>query len=205
MISTDDKGDKAGMTQQFIKPSMTLGYDFYNRYVVDVAKELLGKRLAFGSFQGIITETEAYRGIDDEASHAHRGMTKRSSIMFGPAGYTYVYVIYGMYYCLNIVTEEVGQASAVLIRGLKLPEAHLDGPGKLCRHLGITKDHNGINVIQSDLMSITSGILLSDSDYTVTPRVGIRKATDKQWRFVMNDNSVIQSFVQERHMHVLSK
>ena len=72
---------------------MRLSYDFYKRNVVEVARDLIGKNLVFGNFQGIITETEAYRGSDDEASHAYKGMSNRSAIMFGPPGYLYVYII----------------------------------------------------------------------------------------------------------------
>jgi DNA-3-methyladenine glycosylase len=118
---------------------MKLTYNFYNNHVVDVARNLLGKKLVFKNYEGFITEVEAYRGFDDEASHAYRGTTNRSAIMFGAPGYAYIYMIYGMYYCLNVVTEEVGQASAVLIRGLRMPNIYLNGPGKICRYLGISK------------------------------------------------------------------
>lgn len=161
---------------------MKLTYDFYNRNVVEVAADLIGKELIFKNFRGIITETEAYRGNDDEASHAFRGITKRSSIMFGPAGHIYIYMIYGMYYCLNIVTEGIGEAAAVLIRGLKLPTIHLDGPGKLCRHLGITKKHNGLSLISDNNIYLTNGIEIIN--HTITTRIGIKKAIDKPWRFV---------------------
>jgi DNA-3-methyladenine glycosylase len=160
-----------------------LSIDFYNRHCVEVAKDLLGKTLIFKNFHGIITETEAYCGFDDEASHAFKGKTPRSSIMFGPAGYSYVYLIYGMYHCLNIVTESEGQAAAVLIRGLKLPEIHLDGPGKICKHLGITKAHQGVHLISSEDFYITQGSTLS---HEATPRIGIKKANDKLWRFVVS-------------------
>lgn len=164
---------------------MKLGYDFYNRHGVEVAKDLLGKKIVFGKFQGIITETEAYRGEDDAASHAYKGITKRSAIMFGLAGHVYVYLIYGMYYCLNIVTEAEGEPSAVLIRGLQLPDIHLDGPGKICRHLGITTAHNGINVITNQEFYLTDGVNIKD--YLTTPRIGIRKAVEKPWRFVVKN------------------
>jgi DNA-3-methyladenine glycosylase len=157
---------------------MKLNYSFYNRHVVDVAKDLLGKTFVFGNYQGIITETEAYRGDDDEASHAFKGPTPRSAIMFGEPGYSYVYMIYGMYFCLNIVCEEKGQGAAVLIRGLK----NITGPGKLCRELGITKEHQGINLCESELMYLKNGIIIES--YKETPRIGITKATDKLWRFV---------------------
>ncbi len=162
---------------------LKLDNSFYNRHVVDVAKDLLGKTLVFGKVKAIITETEAYRGADDEASHAFR-FTPRSSIMFGPSGYSYIYLIYGMYYCLNIVTEEENFPSAVLIRGLKLPHIDLTGPGKICQYLGITKEHNGINFVTNNNFYFTEG--LNSVTYTATSRVGIKKAIDKQWRFLSN-------------------
>src|ERR1700729_4260135 len=114
---------------------MKLGRDFFNRNCAEVARDLLGQILVFGNYQGIITETESYRGLDDPASHAFKGPTPRAKIMFGTPGTSYVYLIYGMYHCLNIVTEEEESPSAVLIRGLKLikPDvAILNGPGKIC-------------------------------------------------------------------------
>jgi DNA-3-methyladenine glycosylase len=161
-----------------------LSQRFYQRHVVEVAKDLLGKTLVFKEFKGIITETEAYRGAEDEASHACRGITSRSEIMFGDPGYSYVYLIYGMYHCLNVVTEKKGQPSAVLIRGLQLPHIHLDGPGKICKYLNITKTHNGIHLISNPDFYLTQGII--PVAYKATPRIGIKKATDKLWRFVMD-------------------
>lgn len=155
---------------------------FYNRHVVDVARDLVGKTLVFGEHQGIITETEAYRGNDDEASHAYKGITKRSAIMYSEPGYSYVYLIYGMYHCLNIVTEEADKPSAVLIRGLFLPHLHLDGPGKICRHLGITLKHNGLPLVDNDFFYLKEGAHVRQ--VIATKRIGIRKATDKLWRFV---------------------
>ena len=163
---------------------LRLDNSFYNRHVVEVAKNLLGKTMVFGKVKGIITETEAYRGADDEASHAF-SRTPRSSIMFGPPGYIYIYFIYGMYHCLNIVTEEKNSPSAVLIRGLKLPEIHLNGPGKICKYLGITREHNGINLVTDNNFYLTEGIINS-ATYTSTARIGIKKAIDKQWRFLIN-------------------
>jgi DNA-3-methyladenine glycosylase len=159
----------------------SLSQKFYNRHVVEVAQDLIGKTLVFGKHQGIITETEAYRGSDDEASHAFKGPTPRSEIMFGPSGYSYVYLIYGMYYCLNIVTEPLGNPSAVLIRGLQLPDIHLNGPGKICKHLGITKIHHGINLINHHSFYVTGKNI---TPYQATPRIGIKKGIDKLWRFV---------------------
>lgn len=164
---------------------MKLPYEFYNRHTVEVARDLLGKKLVFGPYQGIITETEAYRGPDDEASHSFKGLTPRTVAMFGPAGHSYVYFIYGMYYCLNIVTEEEGIGSGVLIRGLKIADLHLNGPGKLTKHLGITKEHYGINLVQSNNFYVDEGVTLPS--YTATPRIGISKAQDKLWRFIVNN------------------
>ena len=156
-------------------------FSFYNRHCVEVAKDLLGKSLVFGGLQGIITQTEAYRGEDDEASHAYKGPTPRSLIMFGDPGYSYVYLIYGMYYCLNIVTEEKGLPGAVLIRGLQLPSIHLDGPGKICKYLKITKAHHGVNLTSSNDFYLNDGP--TPCAYRSTPRIGIKKAQDKLWRF----------------------
>lgn len=160
-----------------------LPYKFYNRNTVEVARDLLGKRLVVGNLSSIIIETEAYTGIDDEASHAFKGITKRSKIMFGRAGHIYVYMIYGMYYCLNIVAENEGQAGAVLIRGIRLPNCdNLIGPGKVCRWLGVTTDHNGIDLLNHKEWSLHCG--LGNLPYTAAPRIGITKAADKLWRFI---------------------
>ncbi len=161
---------------------MKLSFDFYNRYVVDVAKDLLGKELIVGKHRGIITATEAYRGYDDEASHAFKGPTKRSQIMFGPPGHVYVYMIYGMYFCLNIVVEHEGQAGAVLIRGIKTERQYLRGPGKVCRAFGITTKQNNLNTITSQEIYIAYGDEVSS--WHATTRIGVKKAQDKLWRFV---------------------
>jgi DNA-3-methyladenine glycosylase len=142
--------------------------------------------MVFGNAAGLITETEAYLGKDDPACHAARGKTTRNAVMFGPAGFSYVYFIYGMYYCLNFVTEEEGTPAAVLIRGLMMIEPsplHLNGPGKLCRHLGITRDHNGIDVVTSDFLYVKDSPFLPD--FEATPRIGIKKGQEKLWRFVV--------------------
>ena len=167
---------------------MRLQKDYFLQPTLHVAQDLLGKILTFKDFSGIITETEAYIGQDDPACHAARGRTPRTSIMFGVGGFSYVYFIYGMYFCFNVVTEAEGFPAAVLIRGLRLlsPESKkLDGPGKLCRHLGITKEHNGID------LTCTEDFYIEDShfkpDFLVTPRIGIKIATDKLWRFIEVD------------------
>src|SRR6476646_9547247 len=127
---------------------------FYNRPTVDVARDLLGKVLVHGPAAGLIVETEAYLGGDDLASHSARGITERTSVIFGPPGHAYVYFIYGMYECLNLVGEPEGVPGCVLIRalepvaGLELmrrrrpaarkPEDLAGGPGKLTLAMAIT-------------------------------------------------------------------
>ncbi len=154
---------------------------FYQRSSLEVAKDLIGKRFFFNGISGIITETECYSGSDDPASHAFKGRTLRSSIMFGQAGISYVYLIYGMYHCLNIVTDVEGTPGAVLLRGLKVDDLHLDGPGKLCRFLNITKEHNGLDLSLLDDFYCSDGQAL---EYKATPRIGIKVGQDKLWRFV---------------------
>jgi len=164
--------------------------DFFNRPTLTVAQELLGKIMVFESFAGVITETEAYIGQEDPACHAARGITKRNAVMFGPAGFSYVYFIYGMYNCLNFVTEEEGKPAAVLIRSIMIIEPtplHLNGPGKLCKHLGITRDHNSIDLIES------TSLYVKDSPFTpafeTTPRIGITRGQDNLWRFVVKNTT----------------
>lgn len=165
-----------------------LSRDFFRQPTLRVAQQLLGKRMVFNSITGVITETEAYIGQDDPACHAARGKTSRNAVMFGPPGFSYVYFIYGMYYCLNFVTEDEDKPAAVLIRGLKLlepPSLHLDGPGKLCRHLGITRAHNGIDITTSDFFYVKDSTLTPA--FEATPRIGIKQGQEKLWRFVAKE------------------
>lgn len=162
--------------------------DFFMRPTVDVAQDLLGKTLVFGRHRGRITETEAYVGEDDPASHSARGKTPRNAVMFDQAGMVYVYFIYGMYHCLNIVTEGRDVGAAVLIRGIQedpvdgQPGRHLNGPGKLCRDWGITLVDNGRDAISDAQIGLYD--TPSFGHFITTPRIGISKATDKLWRFL---------------------
>lgn len=163
-----------------------LGLDFFNRDTCTVAKELLGQKLVFFNKEGIITETEAYVGETDPACHASRGRTPRTEIMYGSAGYSYIYLIYGMYHCLNIVTENIGFPAAVLIRGLLVDNnQNIDGPGKLCKHLGINLDHNNIDIINSENFYIEHHTAKNDIKFISSPRIGISKAKDRLWRYVL--------------------
>jgi DNA-3-methyladenine glycosylase len=156
---------------------------FYARNAEAVARELLGAVLVH-SREGLeqrvrLTETEAYLGTHDLACHASKGRTQRTEVMFGEAGHAYVYLIYGMYDMLNIVTGETGEAQAVLIRAaepLQNVSGKTDGPGKLTRALGITrKGHNGMDLCGSELY------LEPDQPpraVVTTPRVGVAYAGD---------------------------
>ena len=174
---------------------------------VDVGPWLLNKVLVSGTRAGRIVEVEAYKGAVDPASHAYRGETRRTTVMFGPPAYLYVYFTYGMHWCANVVTGPPGEASALLIRALAplrgleemrrlRPAARRDrdlcnGPAKLCQALGITGADNG-----TDLLA-RSKIRLAD-DGTPPPehpaqgkRIGIRVATEEPWRFwVAGEESV---------------
>ncbi|MBQ4875017.1 MAG: DNA-3-methyladenine glycosylase [Rickettsiaceae bacterium H1] len=165
---------------------MKLDRAFFARNTLIVAQKLLGKKLFYNGKNGIITETEAYIGTDDPACHARFGMTKRNKVMFGQAGYTYVYLIYGMYYCLNFVTESVDFPAAVLIRGVMADKKHYDGPGKLCRYYNISTEQNNLDIIDNDnfYLSDTEEI---DHNFIRTSRIGIKNGVDKLWRFVITD------------------
>ncbi|MDR2428972.1 MAG: DNA-3-methyladenine glycosylase, partial [Candidatus Margulisbacteria bacterium] len=135
---------------------MRLRQKFFEQPTVELAKALLGKYLVYGRLRGKIVETEAYLYRGDPGCHAHKGQTPRNAPMFGPAGRTYVYFIYGMYHCLNIVSGKTGEGEAVLIRALE-PAQGLEtmqknrrtlklenlcnGPGKLTQAFGLTRKH----------------------------------------------------------------
>jgi len=126
---------------------------FHDRDTIIVARELLGKLLVHGEQVGRIVETEAYLGPHDLASHSARGLTKRNAPMFGPPGYAYVYLIYGMYCCMNVVTEREGHASAVLVRAVE-PVHNISGttrgPGLLCNAMGIDRRLDGHDLLSDD-------------------------------------------------------
>jgi DNA-3-methyladenine glycosylase len=190
-------------------PVKKLPRSFYSRSTLQVAQDLIGKVLVrdFGGrrLSGKIVETEAYVGPHDLACHASKGHTPRTAIMFGAAGYAYVYMIYGFYFCLNVVTERRGYPAAVLIRAVD-PLENLDfmrelrnnperdtniasGPGKLCRAMSIDKRLNGEDLLGHTLWiedrKLDSGPILT------SPRVGVDYAgeyKDKPWRFFLANN-----------------
>ncbi len=186
---------------------------FFERNTLLVARELVGKKLVHhttkGDIVGMVTETEAYCGINDRASHAYNGkVTTRNKVMYGDGGFAYIYLIYGMYCCLNIVTEKVGIPGSVFIRAVKPVEGIelmfknreleskfvgsniyklTNGPCKLCQAFGITKQMNGINIC-GDKLYILDAPKVNNKFIKTTPRVGIDCAGESKhypWRFVV--------------------
>jgi DNA-3-methyladenine glycosylase len=157
---------------------------------VEVARSLLGTILAHGVASGRIVETEAYLGSTDAAAHAYRGVTPRTRVLFGPPGHAYVYLIYGIHSCLNIVAEPEGAAGCVLIRALE-PLTGItraaDGPGKLTRALDITLKHNGCDVTRGPI-TVSAPEPAATFEIGVSPRIGITKASDLPLRFFIKGN-----------------
>jgi DNA-3-methyladenine glycosylase len=180
--------------------SRILERSFYARPTIIVARELLGKILVHGNAAGRIVETEAYLGGDDLAAHSSRGLTARTKVIFGPPGHAYVYFIYGMYECLNLVAEPEGQPGCVLLRAVE-PLAGIDemrlhrpgarnlptlasGPGRLTLAFGITRALNGADVTRGPLV-VRSLRQEAPFEIQVTPRIGIRKSADMPLRFAI--------------------
>jgi DNA-3-methyladenine glycosylase len=179
-----------------VPPSTDLR-DLLGGPVLDVAPRLLGSVLRHGAVACRITEVEAYDGPRDPGSHAYRGETARNAVMFGPPGHLYVYFTYGMHYCCNVVCGPPGSPSAVLVRaaevvdGLDLARARRTparsdrdlarGPANLCQALGIEAKQNGHDLTRPPL-TMTPPELLAD-DVRTGPRVGLRLAADRPWRF----------------------
>jgi DNA-3-methyladenine glycosylase len=167
---------------------------FFNRSVLEVAPDLIGVTLLFNGVGGRLVEVEAYHHTEP-AAHSFNGPTKRNAIMFGPAGYAYIYRSYGLHWCLNFVCEAKGSAAAVLIRAIE-PTAGLpamrrrrgvtderllcSGPGRLCEALRITALHNGLALDQPPFELFARQ---SEVEIVTGPRIGITKAVDKPWRY----------------------
>ena len=178
-----------------------LGRDFFARSALEVAPDLLHKVLVVGDRSVRITETEAYLG-DDPASHSFRGPTPRTAVMFGPAGVLYVYFTYGMHWCANVVTGADGVGEAVLLRA-GLPLTGVDamravrkaarrdrdltnGPAKLAQALGLDGSANGVDLlVDSAEICIADDRSPAPTRIVTTPRIGISKAVDRPWRFLV--------------------
>ena len=187
-----------------------LAAKFYDRPTELVARELLGAVLQCttpgGVTRGRIVETEAYIGPEDPACHAAAGLTRRTRHLFGPPGMSYVYLIYGMYWCFNAVTRERGHGAAVLVRavspldGVELMRARrpkvrhdrdlTNGPGKLCLAMGIDGTLDGASLRDGPIV-IRAGEPVPDHDVVVTPRIGIVKAADWPLRYFVRDDPYV--------------
>jgi DNA-3-methyladenine glycosylase len=187
-----------------------LGRDFYRRSTLTVARELLGQRLVRvvddQRLSGLIVEVEAYIGEDDAACHAACGRTPRNEAMYGLPGRAYVYFIYGMHHCLNVVTEGEGFPAAVLIRalepleGLEIMRRHrpdkpdrelTNGPAKLCQALAISRDLNGVDLCTGEALFIEEGRMVDQEEIEASPRIGIKAdelARSVPWRFYLRGN-----------------
>ena len=180
-----------------------LGQNFFNKPTVELAKALLGKYLVFGKLSGKIVETEAYLFHNDPGCHACRGITARNAPMFGEAGRTYVYLIYGMYHCLNIVSGKKGEGEAVLIRALEPVEGIelmkkrrktdkienlCSGPGKLTQAFGIIKAHNNLSLFNGRLQIFNSP---DKPEIISSTRIGLSAGADLELRFYIKGNKFV--------------
>jgi len=170
-------------------------------YPLDVAPRLLGATITHAGVTIRLTEVEAYAGPDDPGSHAYRGQTRRNAVMFGPPGHLYVYFTYGMHFCCNLVTGPEGDPGAVLLRagevvdGLELARQRRGssdrdlarGPARLCQALGLTLDQNGIAAELTPPQTAAS--------FETGPRVGLRLAADRPWRFWIPGEPTVSRYV----------
>ncbi len=171
--------------------AVILPASFYARPTLQVARSLLGKHLvretAAGLREGRIIEVEAYVGPKDRASHASRGRTQRTEVMFGPPGVVYVYMIYGMYHCLNVVTERIDYPAAVLIRAVEHKAGLADGPGRVCRLLEIDRRLNYHDLTSGKVFWLEDrGEQIRRTQIGAFPRIGVDYAgpwAAKPWRF----------------------
>ncbi len=201
-------GQKPLPLEFYRKPTLTVATDLIGCYLHRVvavdslpegAREVALEQAVDGRVElvGRIVETEGYLGANDDAAHTYRGPTPRTQVMFGPPGHAYIYLIYGMYWCLNIVTEDPGVGEAVLVRGLEPVRGQevmqalrggrkqiADGPGKLCQALDITGALNKVSLL-GDQLFVTGRT--GPASWETTPRIGIdyaQKHRDELWRFV---------------------
>lgn len=194
---------------------MILPASFYTKDTISVAKALLGTYLVHDSAQGRtvgrIVESEAYLFNGDPACHAHRGKTRRNAAMFGPPGHAYIYFVYGMYYCFNVVTAPEGVGEAVLIRALEPIEGLLlmqqrrgtsdlkalcSGPGKLVLAMGMTRELNGCPLFRGPLTIWSKGSFprkraAAREEIVATPRIGITQAAALPLRFCLKGNPFV--------------
>ena len=169
----------------------TLARAFFNRPTLTVARSLVGKYLVrengTRAIAGRIIEVEAYVGTEDKACHASKGRTARTDVLFGPPGMAYVYLIYGMYHMLNVVTEQAEFPAAVLIRAIEVDGELIDGPGKLCRQLSINRSLHQVDLTAGrSIWFEDRGQRVPGNQIGTFPRIGVEYAglwARKPWRF----------------------
>jgi DNA-3-methyladenine glycosylase len=186
--------------------TLPLGQKFFCKPAIDLAKALLGKYLVYGNLAGKIVETEAYLSHDDPGCHANLGMTLRNAPMFGQAGYTYVYLIYGMYHCLNIVSGKTGEGEAVLIRalepiqGIELMQKRrklmkieylCSGPGKLTQAFGITLKHNNLSLVNDKIKIYNNK---EKPKIETSRRIGLSAGKELELRFFIKGNNFVSRY-----------
>jgi DNA-3-methyladenine glycosylase len=192
--------------ETLLQTSFVLPPAFYERAPEAVARDLLGKIIVHGRTAGRIVEAEAYLGVKDLAAHASRGITNRTRVLFGPPGHAYVYLIYGMYECLNFVAEPEGQAGCVLIRALepvsgldtmrrrrpaaRKPEHLCSGPGKLTLAMGIARALNGAPVTRGKL-TVREMRGEETFEIAVSRRIGVTECADWPLRFFIAGNPCV--------------
>ncbi|MFR9730192.1 DNA-3-methyladenine glycosylase [Saccharopolyspora sp. MS10] len=182
---------------------------------LQVARHLLGCELRSNHPEGDVrvrlVEVEAYRGGDDPASHCYRGRTPRNAVMFGPAGHLYVYFVYGLHFCINVVCTEDGAAGAVLLRAAEIVEGTelarqrrpavrkdvqlASGPARLAGVLGITREHNGIDLTDpGSPVRLYRGEAVDEDDVRTGPRVGVATAVDLPWRSWIDGSPAVSPY-----------
>jgi DNA-3-methyladenine glycosylase len=177
--------------------------------VLEVAPDLLGAVVVHGPVAVRLTEVEAYDGANDPASHAYRGLTPRTTVMFGPPGHVYVYFTYGMHYCANLVCGPEGTAAAVLLRagevvaGVEVARTHRPGvtrdsalargPANLVRALGLGREHNGADAVGSGPVQIRPGAVPPEAVRS-GPRVGVSAGATRPWRFWLADDPTVSAY-----------
>ena len=189
-----DKSAETAPLDELRKPGRRLKKSFFSRSVHEVAPDLIGATFLVNGVSGIIVEVEAYDQTDP-AAHSFRGPTPRNMVMFGPPGYTYVYLSYGLNWCVNFVCQAAGSAAGVLIRAIEPTHglaamrrrrgvagvtALCSGPGKLCEALAITK---ALSELPIDMPPIALHARSGEADVTTGVRIGLTKAVDLPWRY----------------------
>ena len=192
--------------ESLLETSSILPASFYERDAERVARDVLGKIVVHGRTAGRVVEVEAYLGVEDLAAHASRGLTARTRVLFGPPGHAYVYLIYGVYECLNLVSEPVGRAGCVLVRAVE-PVSGLErmrkrrpaarriedlcsGPGKLTLAMGITRALNGAPVTRGEL-TVRALAAAEPVEIAISPRIGITQCADWPLRFYVEGSRFV--------------